>query len=122
MLAGTLGVVIVHPYPLLGGFFNDPVVSAIYRSAVALLSCPFFAANLAVINIAKLLMFLVCMYFRQALAAPDVNTVIKYNQRGVGQSGGSKSIWGYRDCQDLTVICKYLLALQNGPQSIYVVG
>eukprot|EP00884_Botryococcus_braunii_P023545 jgi/Botrbrau1/9875/Bobra.0080s0010.1 len=86
---GTLGIVIVHPYPLLGGFYNDPVVSAIYR---------------------------------QALAAPDVNTVIKYNQRGVGKSEGSKSIWGYRDCQDLTVICKYLLALQNGPQALYVIG
>ena len=58
------GVLILHPYALLGGSMADYVVSEL---------------------------------FGQCAASPEVSVVVKYNQRGVGRSSGSKNVRGKED-------------------------
>jgi hypothetical protein len=59
---------------------------------------------------------------RLAKASPEVRTVLRYNQRGVGGSGGVKSVWGAKDCVDVAAVCKYILGLHRPPQHLYIVG
>ena len=51
-----------------------------------------------------------------------VQTVVRYNQRGVGNSSGSKSFWGAADLADAVSVCQQVLALQDGPTHLHLVG
>lgn len=51
-----------------------------------------------------------------------VQTVIRYNQRGVGTSSGSKSVWGASDLTDAVTVCQHVLSLQNGPKHLHLIG
>ena len=56
------------------------------------------------------------------MASPAVHMVVRYNQRGVGTSDGSKSIWGDADMADAQAVCQHVLSLPNGPTSLHVIG
>lgn len=51
-----------------------------------------------------------------------MQTVVRYNQRGVGSSSGSKSLWGARDMADATALCQHILTMHNGPTHLHLVG
>ena len=51
-----------------------------------------------------------------------VQIVVRYNQRGVGTSSGSKSVWGASDLTDAIAVCQHILCLQNGPKHLHLVG
>lgn len=55
--------------------------------------------------------------FRAAAAHPAIGTVMRYNQRGVGRSGGRRSLLGAADDMgDALALCEYLAAqLPRGP-------
>lgn len=48
--------------------------------------------------------------------------VVRYNQRGVGTSNGSKSIWGASDLTDAVAVCQHVLSLQGGPKYLHLLG
>lgn len=62
------------------------------------------------------------MFCRQAARCQDVQTVVRYNQRGVGSSCGSRSLWGAQDMADATALCQHILAMHNGPTHLHLVG
>lgn len=51
-----------------------------------------------------------------------VQIVIRYNQRGVGASSGSKSVWGAPDLQDAVAVCQHVLSLQDSPKRLHLIG
>lgn len=51
-----------------------------------------------------------------------VQIVVRYNQRGVGTSSGSKSVWGASDLTDAIAVCQHILSSQNGPKHLHLVG
>ena len=55
--------------------------------------------------------------FRAAAAHPAIGCVLRYNQRGVGRSGGRRSLLGAADdLADALALCEYLAAqLPQGP-------
>lgn len=59
---------------------------------------------------------------RQAMHAEAVQIVIRYNQRGVSTSSGSKSIWGASDLTDAVSVCQQVLSLHDGPQHLHLIG
>lgn len=56
------------------------------------------------------------------MATPGVHTVVRYNQRGVGSSAGSMSIWGDADMADAIAVCQHVLGLPDGPDYLHVIG
>lgn len=58
----------------------------------------------------------------QAARCQDVQTVVRYNQRGVGSSSGSTSLWGAQDMADATALCQHILSMHNGPTHLHLVG
>ena len=84
----SVGVIICHPYSLLGGSMTDYVVSELFN----------------------------CCARNQ-----DISVVLKYNQRGVGKSTGSRNIFGKQDAMDLPKLVEFLLReLSNG--QVIIIG
>ena len=85
------GVLILHPYSLLGGSMSDHVV---------------------------------CELFRACAASPRCSVVLKYNQRGVGRSSGSRNVRGRDDAADVMDLIDFVCAQMptGSARRVVVVG
>lgn len=57
--------------------------------------------------------------------SPAVNTVVRYNQRGVQGSAGRPSVFvgrGGAEARDLVSVYQAVLHLANPPKDVYVIG
>ena len=83
----NVGVVLIHPYSMLGGCMYDYVVAEVCR---------------------------------QAQTSGVCRTVLTYNQRGVGESGGSRwnmrNITGKEDAADVPRVVEYLVSVMKKQQ------
>ena len=89
-----VGLLLVHPYSLLGGSMHDGVVTEL---------------------------------FRQAMEGGQFGAVLRYNQRGVGLSSGSRlSLWnlrGQEDAADVIELVDFLAGRLEGQRKrVVVVG
>ena len=136
---GAWGLLLVHPYPLLGGSMHDPVVTEVFRRAPILPALGWSGPSLLHIRLPQTLAQLKHSArlppalraaappprHRQAAASPAFAAVLRYNQRGVGRSGGSRSIRCRADLEDVPAVVAFLLGALPpgpGPQRIAVVG
>ena len=110
---GGLGLIIFHPYAHLGGSCDDPVVLTIFRHDI------YSSASITAVSHQQTSTGCLC---RQAMRTEAVQTVVRYNQRGIGASSGSKSVWGVLDLADAVSVCQHVLSLPDGPKQLHLIG
>ena len=109
-----LGLVLFHPYALLGGCCDDPIVRSLFRSNLPAASPK---PHIMLSHLSSHSTFR-----REAVQSAAFHTVVRYNQRGVGSSSGFKSIWGGQDMADAISLCHHVLNMPEGPTHLHVVG
>ena len=83
-----LGLLLLHAYPRLGGSSGDPVITAAFHAARA----------------------------RHGPKKGSLlfSVILRYDQRGVGASGGAKALWGGPDAADAAALAGRMLGRGGG--------